>query len=280
MQNEPIPLDPLSEMLALSTRGNIKNLILSGLELKGDLDRDALVFSAQKAIKKFPQLQSCLKETKNAGKNQLVRDYQPDLQLPFVMWDFSDNNIIGTNLDYFLNEASDYLDRQWDLFAELPVECHIAKITHNHHLFMFATHHAAADGAAASEFGKEIFLNYHEAITGERLDQSCYSLATSTSRKRRVSERTGSWKERVKQNLKSLTPMVSRAVLPVGSGDPHDLRQFHIKRVLSPEDSQKIGTGTLKGGASLLDGLVAAAILSVDEWNGVRNLKPGTITTS
>jgi NRPS condensation-like uncharacterized protein len=280
MQNEPIPLDPLSEMLALSTRANIKNLILSGLELKGDLNRDALVLSVQRAIKKFPQLQSCLRETKSAGKNQLVRDFRPDLPLQFVMWDFSDKNITGTNLDFFLNEASEYLDRQWDLFTELPVEVHIAKMTHNLHLFMFATHHAAADGAAASEFGKEIFLNYHEAITGQRLDQSCYSLATSTSRKRKVRMRTGSWKDRVKQNLKSLTPIIGRSVLPVGTGNPEDLRQFHVKRVLPQEESQKIAAGALKGGASLLDGLVAATILSVDEWNGVRNMKPGTITTS
>jgi hypothetical protein len=73
---------------------------------------------------------------------------------------------------------------------------------------------------------------------------------------------------------------MDRPTLPLGNGSGADLRQFHVKRVLSLDDSVRLGQTAARNRASLVDLLTAAANVAIDKWNKMRNELPGTLTTA
>ena len=82
MQETPIKLDALSEMMALSSYGNTKNLLITAVEVSGPLDKEALKLAIQRATRSFPQFVSRIKEVRERSKHYLVWDHDPDMTLP------------------------------------------------------------------------------------------------------------------------------------------------------------------------------------------------------
>ena len=272
-------LDPLSEMLALSSYGNTKNIIITAIETRGPLDEEGLIQAAKRAASSFPQILSRLKEIKEKGRYHLFWEYRPDEVLPVRITDMKTAD--GTvSLDQFLSHVSGRLDRDWNLFEEPASEFHFVRLSADHHILSVAVHHAAADGVTASEFGKEVFANYHELKTGQRPDWASDTPALSSSGKRRVKVKKPNWKKVLEGVRQTLVRLTDKPSLPAGDGSNSDTRQYHIKRVLSVEDSDRIVKKALERGVSPVDLLAADAGRAVDDWNAEHNVAPGLLTIS
>jgi hypothetical protein len=280
MEDAPARLDALSEMMALSSYGNTKNIIVTGVELKGPLDEEAMTLAIGQAAKSFPRLVSCLKEVRERGRYHLIWDQRPDLELPVKISELRPKNGESNSLERFLGHMASHLDRDWDLFTDPAGEVHIVRLANDHHIVAPVIHHVASDAGVASEFGREFLVNYHEILTGQRPESVCQPLAMSTTRKRMVRLKKPKLRDHLMNAREAVTRIFERPTLPAGNGLPNDQRQHHIKRVFSPEQTEKINRTAAKNGASLVDLLVASGNRAVDEWNGDRNIPPGVLTTS
>ena len=87
MQETPVKLDALSEMMALSSYGNTKNLLITAIEVNGPLDKEALKLAVQRATRSFPQFVSRIREVRERSKHYLVWDHDPDMTLPLTILD-------------------------------------------------------------------------------------------------------------------------------------------------------------------------------------------------
>lgn len=273
-------VDPLSEMLALSSCANTKNVLINLVELEGPYDIDALKDAVAKTADGFPELRSCLKEVRDRGGYRLVREARPDLELPFKIRRVQDYDPSRPVLDTYFDLFQEELDRTWDLFNEPPAEFHFVALKDDLFVGGIIIHHAAADGATASEVGKQVFLAYCENLFGERPPASDITPAVSTSDKRKARKRKRTWRDFIYQAKHSLIPLTHRHVLPAGSGSPRDQGQHQVKRVLTEEESAEIMKGSLKKRVSLIDLLVVCVNRAIDQWNADRNIPRGSLTTS
>ncbi|MFC1835089.1 hypothetical protein ACFL2Q_10175, partial [Thermodesulfobacteriota bacterium] len=76
---------PISEIIALCCRGNVKNLIVTALECKGPLDEEAWRLAVQKTVAVFPQLRSTVSVARKPLRQELVWIPRPDLEFPFLV---------------------------------------------------------------------------------------------------------------------------------------------------------------------------------------------------
>ncbi|MGC8602630.1 MAG: condensation domain-containing protein [Desulfomonilaceae bacterium] len=272
--------DAISEMLALTSYGHGKNIIFSALELKGPVDCDAFSEAVQRAGQYFPNFLSTIKEIKLKGRYHLCRCLRPDLSLQFCQKDLLIRNTPGELLDNVLDTLRSRLDRDWDLFSDLPAEIHLVKVSEKHHVLCIFIHHVAGDASNLMEFGQKLFAIYHEIVAGQPPAWAPYNLSRSGSWKRPAKPKPVMWKETIHNVTQTLTRFLKTPALPSGVGDPGESGQHQISRLLSKQDSQTLLR--LSGGIhlSLADCLTAASHLAVDEWNRRRNIAPGTLTTS
>lgn len=273
-------IDPFSEMLAVSTSGNIKNIILAFLHMKGDLDLELYRRALEDIPRVMPELTSVLKEIRHAGRYYLVREHRPDMAIPLCLTELGHHNS-DIGLQNRLAEAvQPSLDRWWDLFNEPPIRMHLIRVNAERYVLACLMHHVAGDVSQITTFGKHLFSRYHALIAGKPPHWSQEVLSVSSSRKRRVSVREEKLKDKWANALQTARGLLKRPVLPKGTGDPNDVRQFHCKRVLSEEDTRRASLASLRGGVALLDNLTASAHRSVDEWNDVRGMDRGEVTSS
>lgn len=272
-------LDALSEMMALSSYGNTKNLLITAVEVKGRVDEHAMQLAAQRAVVAFPQFASRIKEVRENGKYYLVWDRERTV-LPLRITDVPAVDRFGPVMGSFLQRITPMLDRDWDLFHEPPAELHVLRLSPDHYVLSPVIHHVAADAGTASEFGRAVLAHYHEIVTGELPAWSCEPHAISGARKRRVQVKEPNVKDFLVEFREAVTHVFEKPTLPVGSGSLADRRQYHSKRVLSAEETERIGKLCAEKGVSLVDVLVAGTNLAVDEWNEAHNVLPGILTTS
>ncbi len=280
MLQSPAKMDPRSEMLVLATHGDTKNIVLSALEVTGPYDQDAIWVAVGRAAKEFPQLMSCIKEIKVRGLHYLTWEHRPDLTLPMRVSEMSIDPESGSFLDNLLEHLRPWLDREWNLFEEVPVWFHCIRITEEHHVTVSAFHHVAADAGTASEFGRQFLMHYHEIIRGRQPDWAAEATAISSSSKRRVKVRKNTLRESIAVARQTVDNLLEKPTLPVGTGFPDDPGHHHAKRVLSAEVTERIGRSSAKNGVSFVDLLTACTNLAVDRWNERRNVRPGILTTS
>lgn len=82
MRETAIKLDALSEMMALSSYLNTKNLLITAIEVNGPLDKEALKLAIQRATRSFPQFVSRIREIRERSRHYLVWDHDPHMVLP------------------------------------------------------------------------------------------------------------------------------------------------------------------------------------------------------
>lgn len=274
-------LDPNSEMIALSSYSNTKNLLLTAMEIKGHVDEGLLKPCVLKTLKAFPQLQCCLKEIRKKGRHRLYWGPNPDKEFLVSISDLKDPVTSTGLLDAVLKHLAPRLDRDWDLFRELPCEVHFVKISHAHLIAVVVTHHAAFDAATAAEFGRQCVLNYQELLTGGAEDFPDFTThGLSTSRKRLVKVAKHKWQDIIHSLRLALRPLIWTPALPIGSGRPKDPEQYHIKRLLSVEETSRLLASCKKRGGTFLDVLAAASNVAIARWNDVRNVQTGKVTTA
>lgn len=274
-------LDPNSEMIALATGSNTRNVLVIALEIRGPLNEELAKVAVAKAVKAFPQLQSCLRETRTNLRHRLYWHPRPDLEFPVTLSDLKTYEMSTPLLEAVLNRLAPSLDRDWDLRKELPGELHLFRVSTDFHVVALVVHHAAFDGASSSELGRSCVLNYKEMVEGARPDSSATKpYALSTSRKRTVTPRKRTWKDKYYTARLALMPVISRPTLPAGNGLPTEKRQYHIKRNLTVEETTRIGLTSLKKRGAFIDLLTAASSLAIERWNDRRNVKTGVVTTA
>lgn len=273
-------LNPLSEMLALSSYGNTKNIIVALAETSGPFDEQAAKLAVQRTAEKFPRVRSCIQEISEKGKRRLAWEHQPDLPLQVFSTHLENTNPNAPILERLLNHLAPRLDRRWDLFKEPAIEFHFVRVAPNHHIIGPVLHHVAADGGTASEVGRDFLSNYHEILTGQKPDWGVQPEAISTSRKRLVKIKKSGALDFLSEAREALGNMFGKPTLPVGSGLPRDQRQYQIKRVFSIEETAKILKISAGKGVSLVDLLAACSNMAIDQWNDTRGVSRGVLTTS
>ncbi len=273
-------LDPNSEMIALSTRGNTKNLIITAVEVRGALDVEALRSAVNAAVEDYPHLRCSLKEDRRNGRRRLIREPRPDLDVPIFVWDAPPNAEGMSGLDAFLDRIGPRIDRDWDLFNELPVETHVMKVSDDRYVIAPVLHHAAADAVVASEFGRRVVLEYDRIKTVISTEIPVRDHGMSASRKRSVPVKRRTFKDVAKTVREAILPFKEKPSFPVGEGAPDDARQFHIKRMFTEEETAVVGKLALERRISLIDLLSASSNLAVEQWNERKGKGAGVITTS
>lgn len=279
MKDLPESLNALSEMIALSSYGNTKNLIVTMVDIRGRIDAEAMAVSTKRASAKYHQFASLLREMRQGGRHNLVWERHPNLEVPLIVSDLKASG--SDNLfDNFLLHLSPRLDREWNLFDEVPAEVHLVRVSEDHFIFGPVIHHAVADGGTASEFGRELLANYHEILEGERPLWAFEPHPMSSTKKRMVEIKKGSSTDYIQAVREAVTHALEKPVLPAGHGSPGDKRQFQIKRLLTAEDSSRIMGSSFKRGISPVDLMAACTTMAIDQWNSARNIPPSILTTS
>lgn len=280
MSDAPDLLNPLSEMLALSSYGNTKNILVTMVETSGPLDEQAIKLAAQKTAEKFPRVRSCIKEVRNKGKRQLAWEYRQDLPVQIFSSSIENTDTTVPLLERFVDHLAPRLDRRWDLFQEPPIEFHFVRVAQDHHILGPVIHHVAADAGTASEVGRDFLSNYHEILRGQKPDWGFQPEAMSTSKKRLVKTKKPGLLDFLKEGKQALENMFHQPTLPVGSGSAGDLRQYQIKREFSIEDTERLIKISASKGVSLVDLLAAGSSMAIDQWNDARGVSRGMLTAS
>jgi hypothetical protein len=273
-------LDVLSEMITLSTFGDTKNIVLTAMDLRGPIDMEAVILAVTRASKEFPQIMSSLREVRHWGRHYLEWVHRPDITFPATITDYREDIFGPMDLQGLLGHLRPRLDQNWNLFEEVAVEFQAVRVSAEQTILVSMCHHTASDAGTASDFGKAMLGHYHEIITGEKPDWAISSYGVSTSAKKPVIVKKPTLKEFLENGRRSIDQMFEKPMLPAGSGNPDDNGQHHIKRVLSTEDTLKIGISTARNAVSPVDMLTACANLAIDRWNALRNTSPGLLTTS
>ncbi|MDR3603493.1 MAG: hypothetical protein P4L38_02590 [Syntrophaceae bacterium] len=273
-------LDPTSEMLALSTTGDTKNILICLIELAGPMDTQAMLEAARKAAQKFPQLTRRIKEVRSRGLHYLVWDSDHTLEVPTFFHKAPGPGPSETILDLIIRTLNPRLNRNRDLFHETPAEFHLIAISPERHIVGWLMHHVAGDAATGTDVGQETLANYHEIIRGSKPDWAEEYYSISGSRKRRVSPKKLTIRNYLEDVRQTFQNLFKRPCLPVGSGLGQDRFQHHVKRILTEEETDLLYKTTTNHGVSLVDRFVVCANDVIDEWNLQRGLSPGLLTTS
>jgi hypothetical protein len=273
------PLGPLSEMLALSAYANTKNLLITAIETRGPLDTDTMAAAIKKAVNNYPKFGSVLREHRKRFKHELVweRKYET---VPLKVREAHGRYPGKPALDLYFDAFSDDLDRDWDLFSEPPAEMHLLRLGDEHQIFAPVIHHAVSDAATASEFGREILANYHELATGSKPEWALVPHAVSTTRKRMVKAKTSGLRLFCSDFRDTLSRLFERPAAPTGSGAAADIGRHHVRFVLTEHETNLITRNARKRGASLIDLLVEGSNRAVDQWNLIRGIRPGSLSTA
>lgn len=280
MHEAPLLVDPMSEMLALSTGKSTKNIIVTALEVTGPFDWPAYKIAAEKTAEKFPQVRRRIKEVKVGRRFLLHWEHRSDLHMPVFFSEMPEGDDGDPLLKRFLDHLAPRLDRDWNLFDEVAAELHAVKVADEHHILACMFHHIAADAGTAAEYGKELFSNYHEIVKGEKPEWAYHQISVSSSRKRKVVPHKTSRIEFFNDFKRDLRRLAEKSALLVGSGKAGDTRQHHVRRVLTVEDTERLTRLSLRRGASSVDLLTAGLNMAVDQWNAARGVAPGVVTTS
>lgn len=284
MQLEFSRLNPTSEMVALTTRRNTKNLIITPAVLHGPLDPDKLAAAVHRAVDDFPQLGCTIKETKESGRRYLTWVPRPDLRFPVNFVTMGDRSTASERtlptVQDLLGVLESSLDREWNLFEELPGEFHIVKVDHEHHLAVPVVHHVAADAGEASSFGRGVALAYRELVTGEKLAVEARVRGLSTAMNRIAPRKRKSALDGFSSLWKSVQAATLRPTLAQGSGSRDETREFHVKRLFSRQETLQISEWISRAGIRLSDVILACGNLAIDRWNAARHIEAGPITTA
>ena len=238
MQETAVKLDALSEMMALSSYGNTKNLLITAIEVNGPLDKEALNLAVQRATRNFPQFVSRIREVRERTRHHLVWDHDPNMIVPLRTLDVPRTDRSKLVPDNFVQRITPALDRDWDLFNEPPAEFHILRLSKDRHIIAPVIHHAVADAGVASEFGRQVLAHYHENVTGQKPDWPCQQRALSSSKKKMVHPRGSNFENFLTGFREAMKHFFEKTTLPLGSGSASDRQEHHLKQVMSAQETE------------------------------------------
>lgn len=269
-----------SEMLALSTLGFTKNILICLIDVKGPLNVEKLFDSARTAASKFPQLTSVIEDIKHRRLHYLEWKFSGVDSLPVFFHDLSESVSSDSAMERVLSVLTPRLERYWDLLVEVSSEFHCIQVSQERFLFGWIIHHAAGDAALASDVGQETLFRYYEITHGKKLDSATLSVSLSGSQKKPVNQKKLVLSDHIREIRQTARNLFFKPKFPIGSGGKTSQGQNHSKTIFSEQASSDLLKKLRSKGISLIDALVASTNLAVDEWNSARNEEPGLLTTS
>ncbi len=272
-------LDTLSEWFVLSSRGNVKNVVVLAVEYVGRIDDQARITAIKKAVQDFPVLGCCVREIKKGPKRCLAWFPMPDREFPIIISDLPQTEQADCPFEAFVRYIKPWLDKEWNLFKELPGQYHVLKLSENRQISALVVHHSAAVGFSAGQFMAHVAGYYQEITTGATPEKFAKTPIASTVKKAGV-KRVGNWRRIAAKQLKLfLSEIGSSASIPVGSGQRNDPDQHCVRRIISQKDTALLRESR-NDGVRLIDRLAAAANIAIESWNSARHEATGAIATS
>jgi hypothetical protein len=273
------PMEAPSELMVLSTWGNTRNMLTYVAEMKGPFDYGAARGAVKDLVDNHPHLLSTVREIRQSGRNYLVSEYRPDFKTPVFESRISDPDKHSTTFNAILAHLHTTLERQRDLRKEPPFEVHIIRMAEQHHAMTFLFHHVAADAGKAMELSMEILAGYDVLVKGQQSKFFESRHVISAYKKRAVVQKKGSRLSAVSGFLSDIDMLFKKKpARPLGKGQASDLREFHVKRVLSKTETSEILKTFTQRKLPLVDQIFAQANATLDTWNSERGEQPGTIT--
>ncbi|MBI4962952.1 MAG: hypothetical protein HY913_06740 [Desulfomonile tiedjei] len=269
------PVDIITDIMALTSYGNTKNIMLMAVETGGPFDEAAFKLAVNKGASICRNYKSVLREIHEGRAFYLTRDYKQDLDIPIFSTPLRVSTDSPTTFDDVVSHLTPALDKQWDHWNVPPLEVHILNIGHNHRVLTFLAHHVAGDAAMVVKVVSEILGQYHNMTTGETPSWATPRYVLSTSRKKASSPRKAGWKGLWSQLKRDLAYRKRKPQKPQGNGRKGDPREWQVQRLVSTEDTDRILKGLSTSGLHVVDHLVACANISLDKWNAARQVAPG-----
>jgi len=273
------PLDIISDVMALSSHKNAKNVILMGVEVKGPFDEAAFRKACCEAFAQYPGLASVLKEVRNGWKRFLIRVPKTGEDIPVVASQLRGDIKEESVFNAVLKHLGPRLERTWKLFEEPPVEMHVVLLAPNHRVLSIIMHHSGGDAAMTLTFLRAVFGRYETAVKGGDPTWLEIPYVFSTAKKGSARQKGASVRDVWRQFKKNIRYLNERPVQPAGAGNPKDGAEFHAHRVLDERDSRRLLASFSHGDLHVVDHLVACTNLALDEWNRTFNVNPGIITS-
>jgi hypothetical protein len=272
------PVDIITDVMALTSYGNTKNIILVAIETKGRFDEDAFKSSVNEAVSIYPNYKSILREIHEGWAFYLTRESQPDMKIPILSEQLAISGSEGT-LEAVVSHLTTRFDRQWDLWRLPPLEIHVLGIGEERRVLAFIAHHVAGDVTMVMRFITEVVGQYHARITGTAPSWTSSPYVLSTAKKRASTPKKFGWQGLFSQLKRDLAYRKKKSQKPLGSGRRNDLREWHVEKVISADETGRILKSFSKDGLHVVDHLVACANVALDAWNVERQIEPGHIAS-
>jgi len=269
----------MSELMALTSFRNAKNIIMMAVEATGPFDEQAFRSAIKEVSMAFPTITGTLRELREGARLFLFREDHPDLEIPVTISDVTRPSGPEGSFNAIMHHLRPRLDRQWDLWREPPLEIHVLRFQPEYFLLVFIFHHVAADAAMGLRILSEMMGRYDATVRGRASEWESVPYVLSTSKKKASKAGKASWTHLARQLVRDLKYRQKRPAKPHGTGRADDPAEHHVLRILAAEDLQEIKANVAEVGINLVDHLVVCANRALDEWNANKNIFPGMNTS-
>jgi hypothetical protein len=273
------PLDIISDVMALSSYKNAKNVIVMGVEVRGPFDEAAFRKACAEIFAEHPGVASVLKEARNGWRRFLIREPRLGSDIPVTVSELPSLVGEGPLFGPILEHLAPRLDRTWQLFSEPPVEMHVVQIGPDHRVLGIIMHHSGGDAATTLTLLRAVCGRYETVVRGGNQAWLEVPYAFSTGKKSSAKQKSAGVKDVWRQFKKNIRYLNEHPVRPAGGGDSRNLDEHHAHRLLSEADSRGLLANFSQGDLHVVDHLVACTNLALDEWNSGFNIAPGMITS-
>jgi len=267
----PRMLDGLTELMVYSNYPQAKNIMVSGFDLEGEVDIEAMNSALSHTLQNFPEFVSSVKEAKIEGKRCLIWFRHPNFNPRFRLSQIEHGDPSPSFQHSLFRHLSRSVEKDWDLLRTVPTEFHLIDRANGSSTLLTLVHHAAADGWTLSTFFREFLARYHKIITGEDPQWP----RDGKVKTQPVELKKDKWRDALFFARNSLTRYVNKAILPKGTGNRQGVGVHYVKSVLREEESDRVLAHVSKFGGPFVDTLVGAVSTAVDKWNASLNIRPG-----
>ncbi|MBM4326720.1 MAG: hypothetical protein FJ118_06110 [Deltaproteobacteria bacterium] len=271
-------LDIISEVMALTSRANTRNVIMMAAEGRGSLDAELFRAAAHETADQYPAVQSVLNEKRKGARFFLVREHHPEIQIPVFSGELKSEEPSRSSFDLLVQHLRPRLERTWNLMREPPVEFHVLRKGKGA-IAAVLWHHSAGDAAMTLRVFGSTLARYDAIVTGKRPEWMDSPYSFSTGKKQASVAVKAGWTAFFSQLKRDLAHRKVKPARLYGHGKKNDLTEWHMKHVFSPEETELILHGFHGQGVHVVDHLVACANMAMANWNQIHGRETGLISS-